>query len=260
MGNVLSALLLLADTSSAGLLPPASVELDTSGWPYSASTPVFGTQIGVYLPPFPPAGDFATASPNGGLGLAGSGIGIVVANSPGVADPAVSAGAYGGGVAAASVNYMFAVTGPGPAVNVPIDVSVTMGVSTIGGGYYTTANAFFDATPGVQPGIYISLSAPSASPNVVKETLAETVPSGVYQNMNLEAIASSDVNGSSFAYVDPTITIDPTFASTHPGYSLEFSPNVAAVPESSTGVIGALALLLSLVAGRRWSPLRRRTS
>jgi len=263
VGSVLGVLLLPALPANAAL-PPANVALD----PYiGTDSQTFGTEVGNI--PNTSAWDYATASPNGALavpnGLPGvpNGLpGVVIQGAlPGVIDPAVEAGAVNGGTAGSSVNYTFMANGPANAA-VQILVSYNMGINTVGGGPYLQAQAIFDALTtgpnGITTGpnnatINLVLGANAPANQNLAGIISATVPSGVAQVLNLEAIvdAGGGIGQSSYAFVDPTITIAPDFASAHPGYSLEFSPNLVTVPEPATAVAGALALLLPLAAGVR---------
>jgi hypothetical protein len=61
---------------------------------------------------------------------------------------------------------------------------------------------------------------------------------------NLSAFGTSGIGaGSFFAQADPLITIDPLFLASHPGFSLQLSSNISAIP-----VPGGLPLMISALS------------
>jgi hypothetical protein len=54
--------------------------------------------------------------------------------------------------------------------------------------------------------------------------------------------------GSATAFIDPYLQIDPSFLSTHPGYSLTFSPGIINAP-LATPLPGSLPMFVALIAG-----------
>ena len=87
----------------------------------------------------------------------------------------------------------------------------------------------------------------------------------------LQMVATGDVNvingvpGAYTALADPTISIDPTWLATHPGYSLELSSNVSPVPLppasslllSGIGLLGIWRALSATRSTARWFAMLR---
>ena len=196
-------------------------------------------------------------------------------------EPAVSANVSTGAknewvYAESSVDYYFAVSGPG-ALSVPVSINYTLSVGSSSNNSMRDRVEFWPS-PNMSYTSEISASCgggqcynpldPKAASYQWSYTYSgvytfDMIP-GDYTELYIYAGASAiPGTGSAHASVDPVVTIDPTWLKEHPGYSLEFSPGVGngAIPEPATWTMMILGAGL-VGAGVRWrrAPVVRRVA
>jgi hypothetical protein len=166
-----------------------------------------------------------------------------------------------------SLYYYFEIAGP-TGQTVPIDIASSGLASTTGGDTSKGHSAVGALTLVVQTinGTEIPLPGGGSfgfnSNTAFGEDDEFSLTSGtqyeVQMNVSasLENISSVAFSGTASAYIDPSISIDPSF--TNPAYSLEFSPNLV-VPEPSTISLLAFGGMMGLLLKRTRKPLTPHT-
>lgn len=155
--------------------------------------------------------------------------------------------------ATAALEYEFEVIGGNIGDIVPVRVTANLETNASGAaqaqaGIVVTVGSTFQQVVTCSGPICSSFQAPAFSGDVVVSARVGTV-----NKINLNAsVAQLSIGGSGFAFADPFIHIDPSFALAA-NYSIEVSPGVAnAVPEPGTS-----ALFGSAIAGLGWRRRRR---
>ena len=174
---------------------------------------------------------------------------VAISNSPVASITASYATGGDDGLASGFMRYFFAITGPAQYTNTMLMVNLTGSISlsaSAGDTGQANALASFQLTTGA--------NSPTASLEIDRggevmgsqSSLATTLHASTYASggggsitLRAEAVARK---GSAFAFVDPILSIDPSFASIDPNYLTDFSitlsPDVqngiSAVPEPST--------------------------
>ena len=134
----------------------------------------------------------------------------------------------------ASVKYYFEVSGPGPAV-VPVEMTFSATASAT----LSSATFKFSGVSGGNPVDYEYDCPTSCSltdfPFMVDADTPSPISMLLYGSVGLIDEPGVSSAASFSATLDPTITIDPIFLESHPGYSLVFSRNPSTpVPEPGT--------------------------
>jgi hypothetical protein len=243
---------------------------------YSQLPPAFDASFRETLQPTDTGGEISRGTP-GTIRAADNGI-TTVATALGGGDPSVFAEASGSvntttwnvvyAQGNAGITYFFEINGPGPSMPVPVDITGTLSTFIETDGQTTPlagAAAIVEITPasdifdriggwGVESPLVISASS-SASMDSTLDFNTGTpyeVSMMAYTSVgNLTIPGATGISGTAEASIDPSFVIDPGFLSDHPGFTLDFSPNLNTppttmnpVPEpSGWGTIaGALAL------------------
>lgn len=157
-----------------------------------------------------------------------------------------------GGSANGDLAYSLAVDGPGATATVDIDAVLQTGINPVNG---AEGSASIEVDQGSLQYYYKQVIGGSYS-----GTVSLALPVGAY-TVWLTAGAGTGSDGGTYAYADPHIYIDPTFAATNPGFSIDtdgvgnqtgsFSP----APEPGSWMLlgGAVA---AIAAVRRRLPLK----
>ena len=200
--------------------------------------------------------------------------GTSYARADGIPEAAVSgaiSGAEFASTSSATVNYYFDVASPNN-VQTTVPLLFTGSLSTTASGAWAHTQAYFSTNAGipfqsqvtnqnVTLGLgFVSVCAGAGSDNVggcatvgggngINFTnLPFSVGTGNQFSLSVSANGTANPSngtpGSYSALADPTISIDPTWLISHPGYSVEFSSNIAPVP-----VPASFWLLLSALGG-----------
>jgi hypothetical protein len=151
-----------------------------------------------------------------------------------------SAAAYSGLGAEASADYTYYFEVEGPSGSVPMLVSAAGQSQTTATAYYSDAT--FDVQNGGVYAVNESADATATTPASFSFKQSVDITANTVQEVDCSAGVSIGFNGVASAYLDPQISIDPTFPNASE-YSLVFSPNFP-VPEPS--VTGLFILGLSL--------------
>lgn len=157
-------------------------------------------------------------------------------------NPASASG--GNALAVVQLSYYFEIEGPpgSEGVGVPVDFSATLTGTASG---YSQALADID----INSGELVSIDTTGDDSDDYFGVLG--IESGTVYKVGLNATAGT-LGGTSTATIDPTITIDPTFLSENPDYSIVFSAGVtqgSSVPdggETAAFFGGAFASLAAL--------------
>jgi hypothetical protein len=175
-----------------------------------------------------------------------------------------------GVTANAGVIYYFEVVGPS-SILVPLLISGSVSTTTSAS---TDFAAQANATMGIGGGPSISACSSSGtganpcgstpeSASLTSVSFTESANSIVQVGLAAFGITSGGppAGSASFsAMADPTISIDPTFLASNPGFSLVFSPSISPVPEPSTLALMVAGLGLAFVARLRASNSLRSSS
>lgn len=188
----------------------------------------------------------ATASLTAGSTTVASFGSLSVGNSTASASligPMVSGAAGFGGVSLASMDYYFIVIGDGGQIPIVISGAYQLTSSGQGGGDVAVSLSA-DPTRKNPPQFEASCNGTCTmqGPYTINN---QTVSGGVPYDLFMNAAGGSARGAGSYSgWLDPTITIDPTYLRLHPGDSIIFSPGVNAAPEPSS-----LLLLGAGIAG-----------
>ena len=267
---VAAAILALIGTAHAGPVPDAVAYLNPGDVPPSLlvnaiQDPVtglvqvpFGTYTNIDVPGEILAGDAFSVSLSTNLSIGA----LTTASSPYCCGPEVQA----------QISYFFDVTGP-TNVSVPLNITGLLDASGddglglalvsvgVGGGTPVAAGDVFgneglvlaDACNEFNPyacgnqGFVLSL--PEGNPPFSTPFM---VPSNTVEEIDLELFVGTNL-GSASGFIDPVITIDPTFLANNPGFSLVLSSNIQqgppTAPAPSSPEPASLALLGMGLAG-----------
>ncbi len=207
--------------SSAATLSPASFEVTASG----SSTPDYITVPGTLT-----NSECYPASNGGGcetsFGSASAGLAVSANISTSGAQPPTS-----GGTGTVASDYE--ITGPG---NVSVPLIVSGNLWTSASGFTASAQAYIEYSIYASPFDTCSSGAGLCGTTPQSGSLSAvsfSAPSNSLNRLETYAQAVGGVSGPSFAAAQVsgfTLGIDPTWLTSNPGYSLEFSPNVTPVP------------------------------
>ncbi|HEV2596054.1 MAG TPA: PEPxxWA-CTERM sorting domain-containing protein [Sphingomicrobium sp.] len=188
---------------------------------------------------------------------------VSVISNP-LGEPTVSASASAGigdtvATGRAALSYFIYVSGPDPALSVPIFFSSNLSVTA--GGTDGAPNG--NGNEGSLASAEFYLQEYNASPTVSNSYVGEiydksvyaqtrfnnpgysndlslfdsvTIPTGFYLGAVITADVSTQDGGIASASADPYFSIDPAFLAAHPGYTLSFSPFVGNDAPSPGGV------------------------
>jgi hypothetical protein len=241
-------LAVLARPVNAGGVPNATYRIDLSdGGSYTApgSYAASSTTDCTYYCAFEDASIVVPPGPGFDPSLSIDGNAQIGPNAP--------LGQSASATADASVDYYFEVSGPGPAV-VPVDMTFS---ATAEAGV-SIATFKFRGVSGGQPVDYEYDCPASCSLTNFPFMVSANTPSPISMSLfgSVDVSNEPDIisNLSFSATLDPTITIDPIFLESHPGYSLVFSQNPSTpAPEPGTWslmLIGIFGVAMRMRARR----------
>jgi hypothetical protein len=190
------------------------------------------------------------------------GVSVVSTATTAFSGKVIGLSTQGSGTATVSVTEYYEAIGPANEVtSVPLLLSAVFSASANGSSAIAVAevnglpaNAQGANTIGACYGSGSDGCGGGNVPTVILTNLAASVAPNEIGSVQFVAQGTAS-SGSFTAYFDPQLEIDPTWLSTHPGFSLEISPDLA------TPLPGAVWLLLSGLAGlgalRRKRPAQR---
>jgi hypothetical protein len=173
-------------------------------------------------------------------------------------------GSTAGGVATAnadglgSIVVYYEIKGP---EDQPVTLDISGSASTSASGADATADAYIEYGAGdlytCSSTIAGSCGKTESASGALDDVKFSNEDTNVLEDMEVIATGdSTEGTGNFSARVDPTISIDPTWLASHPGYTFEYSsnlPGVAAIPEPSTWVMMLLGFAGLGFAGWRGS-------
>jgi hypothetical protein len=167
-----------------------------------------------------------------------------------------------------SVTYYVGIDGPSDGTFVPIDVAYKMtgNIAIFGGAYDGYAQSQVSLLSYYRGNPLSIIFLAQSGDFSVSGNAAWEVASGTTGQVSLFTRAGFVVGydgagGVANAFVDPVFSIDPTFAASHPGYSLVFSQGVGnsfagAVPDPASWLLmlGGFGIVGSVLRRRRQNP------